>query len=61
MNKIFKNKDEKISSPVNLLSSHLLAIEGMQKSEIESLLDRANYFANLDRHSDTKNYQVMLF
>ena len=54
MNKIFKNKDQKFSSPVNLLSSHLLAIEGMQKYEIESLLDRANYFANLDRHSDTK-------
>ena len=54
MNKIFKNQKTILSSPVNLLSSHLLAIEGMQKYEIEGLLDRANYFANLDRHSDTK-------
>ena len=54
MNKIFKNHKSTSSSPVNLLSSHLLAIEGMQKYEIEGLLDRANYFANLDRHSDTK-------
>ena len=54
MNKIFKNHKTILSSPVNLLSSHLLAIEGMQKYEIEGLLDRANYFANLDRHSDTK-------
>ena len=54
MNKILKNHKSILSSPVNLLSSHLLAIEGMQKHEIEGLLDRANYFANLDRHSDTK-------
>ena len=42
-------------SPVNLSSSNLLAIEDMTKSEISSLLDRADYFANLDRHSDVKN------
>ena len=55
MNNIFKNNPEfNKSSPVKLSSYHLLAIEGMQKSEIQKLLDRADYFASLDKHTDTK-------
>ena len=51
MNKLFKNNSEvNKSSPVKLISHHLLAIEGMQKSEIQKLLDRADYFANLEKH-----------
>ena len=47
MNKLFKNKSEvNKPSPVKLSSHHLLAIEGMQKTEIQKLLDRADYFAN---------------
>ena len=58
MNKLLKNKTESsLSSPVKLSSNHLLAIEGMKKSEIQNLIDRADYFANLDRHSNTKNLQ----
>jgi aspartate carbamoyltransferase catalytic subunit len=56
MSKILKkNPAQSKSSPVNLSSPHLLSIEGMCKLEIENLLNRADYFANLDRHSDTKN------
>ena len=56
MSKIFKkNPVQSNSSPVNLSSPHLLSIEGMPKLEIENLLNRADYFANLDRHSDIKN------
>ena len=55
MKKLFKNNSEvNKSSPVKLSSHHFLAIEGMQKSEIQKLLDRADYFANLDKHTDTK-------
>ena len=55
MNKLFKNNSEvNKSSPVKLSSHHLLAIEGMKKTEIQKLLDRADYFANLDKHADTK-------
>ena len=55
MNELLKNNYEvNKSSPVKLSSHHLLAIEGMQKSEIQKLLDRADYFANLDKHTDTK-------
>ena len=55
MNKLLKNNYEvNKSSPVKLSSPHLLAIEGMQKSEIQKLLDRADYFASLDKHTDTK-------
>ena len=54
MNKLFKNNSEVNKfSPVKLSSQHLLAIEGMQKTEIQKLLDRADYFANLDKHADT--------
>ncbi len=56
MIKILKNNYKNSnSSPVQLSSPHLLAIEGMAKLEIKSLLDRADYFANLDRHNDTKS------
>ena len=56
MSKILKkNPAQSKSSPVNLSSPHLLSIEGMSKLEIDNLLNRADYFANLDRHSDTKN------
>ena len=55
MNKLLKNNYEvNKSSPVKLSSHHLLAIEGMKKSEIQKLLDRADYFASLDKHTDTK-------
>ena len=55
MNGLLKNNYEvNKSSPVKLSSNHLLAIEGMQKSEIQKLLDRADYFASLDKHTDTK-------
>ena len=55
MNKFLKNNQKnKLYSPVKLSSHHLLSIEGMTKVEIEKLLDRADFFANLDRHSDTK-------
>ena len=38
MNKLFKNNSEfNKSSPVKLSSHHLLAIEGMQKTEIQKL------------------------
>ena len=56
MIKILKNKHKNLNSfPVQLSSPHLLAIEGMAKLEIKSLLDRADYFASLDRHNDTKS------
>ena len=62
MNKLFKNNYEvNKSSPEKLLSHHLLAIEGMQKSEIQKLLDRADYFANLDKHTDTNICLGMLY
>jgi aspartate carbamoyltransferase catalytic subunit len=55
MNKFLKNNQKnKLYSPVKLSSYHLLSIEGMTKDEIQKLLDRADFFANLDRHSDTK-------
>ena len=55
MNELLKNNYEVNKfSPVKLLSHHLLAIEGMQKTEIQKLLDRADYFASLDKHTDTK-------
>ena len=58
MNKLKKNKNESFySSPVKLSSNHLLAIEGMEKSEIQKLIERADYFANLDRHTNTKVLQ----
>ena len=47
MNKI--HKINKKSPPIATLNStHLLSIEGMNKLEINSLLDRADYFADLD-------------
>ena len=54
LNKIQKNKP---TSPVKLSSHHLLSIEGMDKLEIQNLIDRADFFANLDKHSDTKFLQ----
>ena len=55
MSGLLKNNYEvNKTSPVKLSSNHLLAIEGMQKSEIQKLLDRADYFASLDKHTDTK-------
>ena len=55
MNKFLKNNQKnKLYSPVKLSSHHLLSIEGMTKDEIQKLLERADFFANLDRHSDTK-------
>jgi aspartate carbamoyltransferase catalytic subunit len=55
MNNFLKNNQKnKLYSPVKLSSHHLLSIEGMTKDEIQKLLDRADFFANLDRHSDTK-------
>ena len=47
MNKI--HKINKKTPPVAILNSkNLLSIEGMNKLEINSLLDRADYFADLD-------------
>ena len=47
MNKI--HKINKIPPPIATLNSkNLLSIEGMNKLEINSLLDRADYFADLD-------------
>ncbi len=47
MNKI--HKINKTSPPIATLNSkNLLSIEGMNKLEINSLLDRADYFADLD-------------
>ena len=47
MNKI--HKINKKPPPIaNLNSKNLLSIEGMNKLEINSLLDRADYFADLD-------------
>ena len=47
MNKI--HKINKIPPPISALNSkNLLSIEGMNKLEINSLLDRADYFADLD-------------
>ena len=58
MNGLKKNKNKSFfSSPVKLSSNHLLAIEGMEKSEILKLIERADYFANLDRHTNTKVLQ----
>ena len=58
MNELLNNKTESfLSSPVKLSSNHLLAIEGMKKSEIQNLIDRADYFADLDKHSNTKTLQ----
>ena len=54
LNKIQKNTS---TSPVKLSSHHLLSIEGMDKLEIQSLIDRADFFANLDKHSNTKFLQ----
>ena len=51
---VLKNKSINSSPPVKLSSPHLLAIEGMKKFEIEELLNRADHFANLDKHSNTK-------
>ena len=47
MNKIHKI-NKKSPSIAILNSKNLLSIEGMNKSEINSLLDRADYFADLD-------------
>ena len=47
MNKI--HKINKTPPPIAILNSkNLLSIEGMNKLEINSLLDRADYFADLD-------------
>ena len=62
MNKLKKNKNKVFfSSPVKLSSNHLLAIEGMEKSEIQKLIERADYFANLDKHTNTKVLQGTLY
>ena len=47
MNKIHKIK-KKLPPIATLNSKNLLSIEGMNKLEINSLLDRADYFADLD-------------
>ena len=47
MNKIHKI-NKKPPPRANLNSKNLLSIEGMNKLEINSLLDRADYFADLD-------------
>jgi len=47
MNKIH-NINKKPPPIANLNSKNLLSIEGMNKLEINSLLDRADYFADLD-------------
>ena len=47
MNKIHKI-NKKSPQIVTLNSKNLLSIEGMNKLEINSLLDRADYFADLD-------------
>ena len=47
MNKIHKI-NKKLPPIATLNSKHLLSIEGMNKLEINSLLDRADYFADLD-------------
>ena len=47
MNKIHKI-NKKPPSIATLYSKNLLSIEGMNKLEINSLLDRADYFADLD-------------
>ena len=47
MNKIHKI-NKKIPPIATLNSKNLLSIEGMNKLEINSLLDRADYFADLD-------------
>ncbi|MDC3096684.1 aspartate carbamoyltransferase catalytic subunit [Alphaproteobacteria bacterium] len=47
MNKIHQI-NKKIPPIATLNSKNLLSIEGMNKSEINSLLDRADYFADLD-------------
>lgn len=47
MNKIHKI-NKKLPSIATLNSKNLLSIEGMNKLEINSLLDRADYFADLD-------------
>jgi aspartate carbamoyltransferase catalytic subunit len=55
MNDLLNSNQENTStSPVKLSSHHLLSIEGMDKKEIQNLIERANFFANLDKHSDTK-------
>ena len=55
MNDLLDSNQENTSiSPVKLSSHHLLSIEGMNKKEIQNLIERANFFANLDKHSDTK-------
>ena len=41
-------KTSSIPLIVNLSSQHLLSIEGMNKSEILSILDRADYFADVE-------------
>ena len=49
-------KPTEISPPIPTLSSnHLLAIEGMNKLEILSILERADYFANLNPLKIKKN------
>ena len=61
MNKI--HKINKKSPPIATLNSkNLLSIEGMNKLEINSLLDRADYFADLDplRIIKTLNGYVIL-
>ena len=46
------------SPPIAKLSSkHLLSIEGMHKSELLSIINRADYFADLDISSDAVSYR----
>ena len=62
MNELNKNKNKSFfSSPVKLSSNHLLAIEGMEKHEIQELIDRADYFANLDRQYFKVTLYLMFF
>ena len=44
MNDLLNSNQENIStSPVKLSSHHLLSIEGMDKKEIQNLIERANF------------------
>ena len=51
----FKKLTTTIPPVVKLFSKHLLSIEGMHKSEILSILDRADYFADLNVSKIKKN------
>ena len=59
MNKI--HKINKTPPPIATLNSkNLLSIEGMNKLEINSLLDRADYFADLDPLKINKSNWIKL-